>query len=347
VARQLTRSVEAYQHYLRARYHYERRHRGLLKDAVACFEAAIRADPDFAAAYAGLAEACAIVFHYGFAPPEAIAPKARAAVERALALDDSLAESHLAMGFFKLFVDFDLDGLERSFTRALVLNPTLAHAHAYHALALTLTDRLAEARHEMSVALALDPLSPLVGYTVGIASYFSRDFVETLQQADRVLALEPDYTPALWLRGVALSGLGQFDEALPWTGRAVELSGRQIYFLGIHAVALERAGRVREARVVLDELRALGPRGGIEEWGCVLLHSVLGEVDEALDRLDRLTSHGQPGTPLMLMRIEADPLRTEPRFIHLVRRWLGDSPVVATLTRSPVAPFEVRASPGR
>jgi serine/threonine protein kinase/tetratricopeptide (TPR) repeat protein len=331
VARQLTRSVEAYQHYLRGRYHYERRHGGTLKDTIACFDAAIRADPNFAAAHAGLAEAYALVFHYGFEPAAVVVPKARAAVERAFALDDSLAESHLAIGIFKLFVDFDFDGLEQSFVRAEALNPTLALVHAYHAMALSLTGRSADVRHEMSVALALEPLSPVVSYGLGVASYVARNCLEAVQHADRILALEPDHTLALWLRGLALSALGQSDEAIADTGRAVALSGRHMYFLAIHGIALGRAGRTQEVRAVLDELRTLGPSGGAEEWGFVHLHAVLGEEDEALDALDRLVSAGYPGTPLMLARPELDQLRAHPRFIRLVKQWLGDSPVVATL----------------
>ena len=333
VARQLTRSVEAYQHYLQGRYHYERRHRGTLAEAVACFEAAIRVDPGFAAAHAGLSDAYSMLIYYGFAPPSILAPKARDEVEHALALDDSLAEAHHAMGVFKLFVEFDFDGLERSFTRAMELNPALAVVRAYYALALAITPRASDLRRVVARALELDPVSPLVGFLVGVAFYVARDYQDALRQTERVLALEPDHVMALWVRGVSLLQLKRYEEALASTGRAVELANRHAYFLAIHAIALARAGRLDDARAILDELRDRATRAYVDAMTFVVLPAALGEMDEALAQLEYVIASGYPGTPLTLARPELDSIRADPRFARLVAGWLGDSPVAATLTR--------------
>ncbi len=333
VARQLTSSVEAYEHYLQGRYHYERRHRGSLAEAIACFEAAIRADPAFAAAYAGLSDAYSMVIYYGYAPPNDIAPKARDMVERAMALDDSLAEAHHAMGVYKLFVEFDFDGLERSFTRAIELNPTLAVGHAYHALALTLTRRASDRRRATARALELDPISPLVGFLVAVTHYIASEYTEAVRHADRVLALDPDHVMALWARGVALARLGRFDEALASTGRAVELTGGHSYFLILHGLASALAGRIDAARAILGELRDLAIRTYVSPLNFVSLPAALGETNEALTAVEQAVASGFPGTPINLIRPELDPIRGHPRFARAVRSWLGDSPVAAQLIR--------------
>ena len=190
-------NVEAYESYLQGRYHWGRWRTEGAERALQFFEQAIDKDPNYAAAYAGMADTYAWMGFFGTLPPNQVMPKARAAAEKALALDDSLAEAHNSLGYVKALYDFDWPGAEREFKRALQLNPSLPEAHfGYGIVYLSPLGRGPEALREMQLARDLDPLSPLINTYLATAYFFNNQKEEGLAFDRKALDLDPNFVEA-------------------------------------------------------------------------------------------------------------------------------------------------------
>jgi len=190
-------NVEAYELYLQGRYHWSRWRTEGAQRAVQFFEQATERDPKYAAAYAGIADSYAWLGFFGAMPPNEAMPKARAAAQKALALDDSLAEAHISLGYVKALYDFDWPSAEREFKRGIQLNAGLSDAHfGYGIVYLSAQGRPEEALREMQLARELDPLSPIIHTYLGVAYAVNNRSAEAMAEDRKALELDPNFVEA-------------------------------------------------------------------------------------------------------------------------------------------------------
>ncbi len=317
-----TRDVDAYTLYLKGRYHWNRRTNDSMRTAVGLFEQALAHDPDFAPAHAGLADCYTLlgwVAFGGLAPHEAF-PKARAAARRALALDPTLAEAHNSLGWTQLVYDWDWEGAERSFTKALDINPRYATAHAWYAMHLCWTGRMEQGIEHAVRAQELEPLSLIIHTLAGWVYYFAKRYDESIAQCRKTLELDPGYIRAHLGLGWAHQQQGKLDLAKSEFARGVELSGHSPRYVAALGALNAIEGDREAALSAIAELDDMSKRMYISPADRSVVFAALGDADETMANLER--AHDERSGALVYMRLDPDfaPVQSDPRFTDLVRR---------------------------
>jgi len=312
-------SLEAYQLYLKGRYHYARRYKGGLEQAVDCFTRAVLLDPDFAPALAGLADGLSLHGFYGISPARVVLPKARQAAERAVALDDSLAEAHSALGMVHGWLDWNWDVVEREFTRALALDPNAPLTHGYYGIMLAVMGRTEEAAAEAEQATALDPLSALAFFLAAAIYYLLRQCGRSIENGQNALALDPGCLSAIFILSLALSEAGRHDEAIEAAERGVRMSGRVPFFVSVLGRTLAGAGRKDDARQALGELLERSPRECVSPSWLAMIYAGLGEVAEGIAVLERGVPDWGGAYVIPLATLAHSAFRSHPRFGEILR----------------------------
>ena len=307
-----TENPEAYASYLRGRAAWAGRNPGGARTALQHFQQAAALDPGFAQAHAGIAMAYYQLAEVGPAlSPEEAYPKVSDAATRALSLDDSLPEAHLAASLVKVY-ERDLHGVERERRRAVELDPHSSLAREQYGMFLSLLGRFPEALEHVRQAQSLDPLSPRATWAVATVLRYARRYDEAIAEARRALELDPNYGPAYHTLGLCYEAKGNLDEAIASFGRAGQSAGN----LG-HAYAV--AGRTKEARALLADLEnGYTQRGGA--GGIAQIYVGLGDLERALEWLDRGTERMAATIPTWKVAEIWDPLRSDPRFPQLLRK---------------------------
>jgi len=282
-----TASLDAYHLYLKGRFFWAQRGVGL-KKALEAFSQALALDPNYALAYAGLADACTLLAQYGLAPPATILPKARSAVARALELAPDLAEAHCAAGILRLVFDWDWKGASTSLRRAIELNPRYPPAHHWLATYLTFVEgRGDEGIEQARRSAELDPLAPLPSAQLGLVLVGAGRYEEALAPLQRAAELGPTlFLPFNYL-GVLHHHLGRTDEAINALEHAVSISGRHQWPLAALGVVCSACGRTGDVEAIRDELSARARREYVMSSMLALLSGALGRVDEAFSLLER------------------------------------------------------------
>jgi len=286
------------------------------------FQGALTRDPRYALAYTGVADVYGQLGMYDALGPEESFGRAAEAARQALAIDPGLAEGHMSLGWAKTYYEWDWAGAEAAYRRAVALKPSSVHALNWFGCHLTTVGRLEEARELLDRARQLDPLSPVIGYTQGIVTYFSRDYDQAIRQFREVLEVHPDFVRAhMWL-GQALSFAGQPDESIRQTHRAWELGGERdvasLEFLGlVHALA----GQKPEGEAILQRLQQLAHERYVSPYLVARIHLALGREGEAftwMERAFRVRDHWLPAA--MIIEPGLDELRGVGRLAELTRR---------------------------
>ncbi|HET9951583.1 MAG TPA: protein kinase [Candidatus Eisenbacteria bacterium] len=311
---------EAYEEYLRGRFHWNRRTEEDVRKAIACFGRAIALDPEHAAAYAGLADAYVTLSAYNYVPPDEAIPRARKASARALELDDSNAQAHFSMGGIRFEADWDWEGALESYERGIALDPNLADGHHWKGDVLSALRRPDEAIEEARLAQRLDPLNLIVMSGLGLQYFYARRYPEAIAQQKKTLELDPRFTPALRSLGGAYEENGMLEEAIETFQRANGLAGEDLSAKALLAHAYAVAGRTADARALLEELRAAGRTRYVSRYALAAVHTGLGETGEALDLLEQAFTLRDRGMTWLAVSPRLDPLRSEPRFKELLRR---------------------------
>jgi TolB-like protein/Flp pilus assembly protein TadD len=320
-----TESTEAYHAYLKGRYFWNKRNVEGFKKAVAQFETAIEVDPTYALAFAGLSDTYVLLASWGEQTPREALPRARAAAERALEIDEELCEGHASLGNV-LYGMWDLSGAEAALKRAIELNPNYATAHNRYAQVLVSFRRFDEAIAEMERAQQLDPLSAMVNTAVGSPYFYARQYDRAVEQYRKVLELDPDFVPALFSLASALSQKGFFDEAIETARKAVEITKHHPLLVAHLANMYAAAGRRAEAHKELEELLSEG-RSTLP-YALSLVYIRLGECDRALELLEEAFESRNTHLHDLNIDPEFEPLRCDQRFISLVRRVGLEPPTV-------------------
>jgi TolB-like protein/predicted Zn-dependent protease len=318
-----TENPAAHELYLKGRYFWNRRNTASLRKAGDYFQQAIDLDPNYALAYAGLADVHSILPIYAGTAPKDDVPRALAAARKAVELDSNLAEAHTSLGNALLF-DAQLKRGEQEFRRALELNPNYATAHQWLAECLQGQGRFPESLAENERANELDPLSFIINisYASSLSGVGRND--DAIKQAHKALDLDPDSVPGHEVLGQTYEEEGRLDEAIAEYHKANELTATPANFAML-AHAYAKTGRVAETRKILDKLTAISTQRYVGAYPLAIVHLALGDKDEALRLLEQsfverdVLLQGLFGSIKIDKRL--DPLRPDPRFQKLVERF--------------------------
>jgi TolB-like protein/Tfp pilus assembly protein PilF len=312
------RPQSAYLAYLKGRSHLSARTEAPLREAVTRFEQAVAAEPTFAEAYAGLADAHTLTGIFGFATRRDAWPKAKAAATEALRLDDRLAEAHTSLAFGLELWEHRWTEAEASFKRAIALNPSYALAHHWYALLLDSMLRPVEALREIEAAAALEPFSAPISTDVGMILAHQQRYDSAIEQLTRTLAAHPTYADAHKELGWAYGLSGRLDAALASMQRARELGSNDADVLGAIGCIYARARRRPEAIAIMRELEARdATRFGAGTYYPAAILLELGEKEKALDVMLKALPDGDVN---ILVGRTWDTVRGDPRYKELLRR---------------------------
>jgi tetratricopeptide (TPR) repeat protein len=254
--RRHSENVQAFELYLKGRHLWHQRTPQSLRAATASFEEALRLDPDYALALAGLADSYSILGPYGYERPADARLKALPAAKRALGLDPLLAESHCAMAICSLWLGDDWPDAEHHFRRAIEIEPNLVTAQAYLSFHLSLCRRPDEARVQGDRATEVDSLAPFAHAACAAGFQITEHYEEALRFAARALELHPEFALALWVTVLSQCRLGRFERAIETAEWLVSLSNRAPIFVGLLGHTYGAANRRTEALACTEELQA-------------------------------------------------------------------------------------------
>jgi TolB-like protein/Flp pilus assembly protein TadD len=313
---------EAYEEYLRGRHHVARRTPEDALKARECFERAIAIDPDYAAAWAGLAMAYSMlsVSLYNMLPPQEGYPKLLEASRKAIALDPGNAEGHTLLGEALFTYERDMEGAERELRRGIELDPRYPAGRQFYGFMLLALGRLDEGIAEMRAGRDADPVSLVSNANVGWACYLARRYDEAIEWCRNTLAMEPNFLRAHWIRGLALEASGRLPEAIMDLEKARALSKDGPLYIASLGHACGLAGNEEQARKYLKDLQEMTNTRFVEASALAMIHIGLGEKDRAFELLLKAEEQREN----VLMEISTgpryDPLRPDPRFAELLHR---------------------------
>lgn len=312
-------TYEAYDLYLKGQYFWNKRTIDGFHRAIDYFQQAINKDPNYARAYAGLADSYALIGGYSLAPQTEFIAKARAAALRAVEIDDSLAEAHTALALIIQNYDWDWQTADKEFRRAIELNPNYATAHHWYAEHLAWLGRFDEALRESERASQLDPLSLIIAVDNGAILYYSRQYDRAIEQFRAVRELDPNF-PRTGIIRQAYSQKGMFAEVSAELEKARKTYGDTPAICSELACVYGRTGQQAQARHELAKLEQWNRRQPLDPVAFFTAYVGMGNKDQAFAWLEKAyTQHSNAMTTLKVDPLY-DPLRDDPRFQNLLRR---------------------------
>jgi serine/threonine protein kinase len=321
LVKRYTENLDAYNIYLKGRFELYKMTREGLDASKKLFEEAIRLDPNYALAFDGLAYSWYQQGFLGFVAPKEAMPKAKAAVRRAIELDESVAEAHATLGVILALYDWDWTGAERELIRSIELNgasPVCRDLYAFYFLRPV--GRIEEAIVETQQALSLDPLSILFRVHLAFLFYLQNKYEHSIAQFRKVLEMSPQhYLAHAWMGNVhALAGT--FDEALACYARAREADANSKFIDSLEAMTLAMAGRRPGAIVMLDTIMRRAANDYISPVSIAYIFTALGDKDQAFENLDQAIQDRDSS----LLGLKSNPifesLRTDERYHAILRK---------------------------
>ena len=320
LAKNYTANTEAYQLYLKGRYHLLKLTPPEIQTGISYFQQAIEIDPSYALAYVGLADGYRTFGLVGEMPSSEFFPKAKAAAQKAIEIDDTLAEAHAELGFIIFWYDWDWNAAENQFKRALELNPNNADTHLFYAHLLSNTGRHAEGLAEVKRARELDPLDLRIN---GLEAQFlvhAGKPDEALAILQNTLAQNPNNWFAHMFASSAYIEKGMFGEAVAEARKARELNSANSQPIAQLGYALAKSGKQAEARGLLEELLKRSTERYVSRGNIALIYNGLGERDKTFAWLERGYEQRDPKMVFLKVEPKWNNLRADPRFQDLLRR---------------------------
>jgi DNA-binding winged helix-turn-helix (wHTH) protein/Tfp pilus assembly protein PilF len=318
LTKRYTENVKAYQLYLRGRCLLDKRVELEMNKSISYFNQAIELDPEYALAYSGLAHANFLLGVYRSCPPKDAFPKAQAAAERALEIDDQLVEARACLAYMKACYDWNWLEAEKDFRLALELNPNYATGHIWYSDYLSAVGRFDEALAEVDLALELDSLSLINNLNLALHLYFGRQYDRAIEQLQRTLELDPYYALARWSLGRTYTQQARYQEAIDEFRKAVHLSGRSPLTLAALAHVYALSGQSDKATKLLHELENRSTDRYVSPYDIATIHAGLGAEDLAFEWLDR--AYEERSGRLFFLKVDPywDGLRKDVRFTKLL-----------------------------
>jgi serine/threonine-protein kinase len=314
-----TDNTEAYQLFMRGRFHVFKLTPPEIQQGIANFQQAIDLDPGYALAYAGLADAYrSLAVGSELAPVESLA-RSKAAANRAVELDDELAEGHAGLGMTLFWGDWDWAGAERQYKRALELNPNDVNAHLFYAHLLSNTGRHAEALEQVKIARELDPLFPFAGALEGQFLLHAGKIDESLDRLRKTFELAPNFwMPHLFAANTYINK-GMFSEAIAEARTATALPGSSTYAIALESYALAKSDQKEEANKLLDRMLEISKTRFMPPTHIATAYNGLGDTQKALDWLEKGYAERDPKMAFLKVDQKWNNLRSEPRFAALMK----------------------------
>ena len=325
LTKRYTEDAEAYRLYLKGRYHWNKRNPEGLQKAVDYFQQALNRDPVYPLAYAGLADTYAYLSFFHVVPPRQAMPKAKAAAVKALEIDDHLAEAHVSLGYVSFTYDGDWSAAGKYFEQALALNPIYSGAHTFYAFYLSSLGRSEEALAVAKRALDLDPASPAVSHSLAVQLYLARRFDQAIEQAHNTLEMDANFAISYQLLGEVHVSKGLYREGLLALEKFSALSRTSAISLALVGYSHARLGERSAALRIIEELTSASKHSFIPAFLYALVYAGLEDKDQAFGWLEK--AYEERFNRLAYLKQDAlwDPLRSDPRFIDMLRR-LGIPP---------------------
>jgi tetratricopeptide (TPR) repeat protein len=311
--------LDAYGYYLIGRHHWERRGETDLRRSIEMYERALSLDPNFALAFAGLADTYTVMATNKVAPALEMAAKARDAAHKAIALDSHIAEPHAALGTILPCFDWDWESAEKEFRRALELNPGYATGRQWYGLHLLTRGRFHDAERQLRLARDLNPLAWMIAVNVGDVLYYSGQYDRAVAEYRKVIETDGGYLVPDLMTAAALFRLGRFNEVIPHADIFLSKNPWHPYAAGYKILALRKTGDIRQYEL----LRAGFEQARTEKYYApdlrAWIYAMFGENEQALAELQKAyEAHEAPST-----KIKIDPafdaLRSDPRFQALLK----------------------------
>jgi serine/threonine protein kinase/Tfp pilus assembly protein PilF len=319
-----TENTDAYQLYLKGRHYWHQRSPSTLRLAMQCFEQAIKLDPEYALAYAGLADCYGIPRVYGWISAEEGRPKAHAAMTKAMTLAPSAWEANFSRAIYWFYFERSWRESELYFKKAIEINPRSSLAQVYYGVFLAVDGRAEEADPHTTLACQLDPLSPIIHALAATTLFVAARFDASERAARQALELQPDHLIGLWFLGLALCSLERYEEAVGALERTVTLSRAPI-FVGLLGLGYARAGRYDDAKHLLHELEDRGSRREyIPAIAPLSIHTGLGDIPGIRQAL---AAAAFESTPPLTLRGSSGPFleafRSDPEINRLLSELYG------------------------
>jgi DNA-binding winged helix-turn-helix (wHTH) protein/TolB-like protein/Tfp pilus assembly protein PilF len=314
-----TENAAAYQEYLLGRFFWNKRSADDLNRAVEHFNRAVEIDANFAQAYAGLAETYAIYPFYAVTEDKEALPKARVAALRALEIDGELSEAYTALAYVQSQYDFDWQGAEKSYLRAIDLNPNQPTARQWYGEFLAFQNRAGESLAQMQKAVEIDPTSLSANTAPALTYNASGQFETTLEVTDKVLQMDANFLIAQHYKARALFFLGRRDEAFELFRKIVAASNGSLYFKADLGCLYGIAGNKPEARKILNELDETALTKPVSPYYFAIVHIGLGEKEKAFEYLRKAVAEHDNNIIVLKVGKNFDSVRDDPQFIEILR----------------------------
>lgn len=320
-----TENSDAYQLYLKGRYFWNKRTIEALNKGIGYFSEAVQKDPSYALAYVGLADSYSLLSDYDGLPPKEAYPQAKKAAEKALALDDQLAEAHAALGLIKTSYDWDWPGAEREYRRAIELNPNYETAHQWYAEYLSGMGRHQEAITEIRRAKQINPVSLIINAVEVSVLYIAREYDQAISQGQKALEMDPHFAEVYGYLRRCYDQKGMYKEAIAARQMRRKLAG----FDAEETATLREAAAAASSRVYwqkrLEQELEESKRELSTAFDMAEIYAQLDEKDQAFASLER--AYEERSVMMMYLKVlpNLDPLRTDPRYADLLQR-VGHTP---------------------
>jgi TolB-like protein/Tfp pilus assembly protein PilF len=337
IATRPTENAAAHQLYLQGTYFSNKRTGADLQTATEYFQAAIRKDPKYAAAYAGLADAFTLLSLWGGDPADTM-PQAKAAARKAIELDETLPEAHNSLGLVLALHDFDFAQSQKEFERAIELNPNYATAHhQFGNVNLSMIGEFDRAIAEGNRAVELDPLSLIINTDLGQDFMLARRYDEAIEHLRKTLAMDPRFYYARWTLGECLQMKGQLTEAMSEYQKAAEITDDPVV-MALLAQGYAKMGQRDKALDLLGQLEQLAKHRHVGPFTFALVQLALDETEKTIDDLERAYRERDPNIVGIKVEPLLDPLRGHPRFERLLAKVVGNAE-----NKSPTQPIESKS----
>jgi TolB-like protein/Flp pilus assembly protein TadD/tRNA A-37 threonylcarbamoyl transferase component Bud32 len=314
-----TDNSEAFEQYLRGRYHWNSYTEAGFAKALECYKRAIEVDPHYALAYTGIADYYNWLGVFGIKPFPECSAAAKQAASKAVELDSTSAEAYTALGFAIVCHDLDWAVAEAQHRRALEVNPNYATAHHWYGFHLLMEGRFDEALEQMLQARRLDPLSPSIMQALGWCYYQMRRFTESLATYRSMLETVPEFSYGLVTYAWTLRHTGHVDEAVVNAEKALQFSSGGQMFVAALGGAYAAAGRRKDAYATLKRLEEMSAHSYVSPYHLALIHLHLGNRQEAIEQLQKAAAINDAWLVWLGVEPQLDPLRGEPEFEQLLR----------------------------
>ncbi|MCC6329465.1 MAG: hypothetical protein IT174_13195 [Acidobacteria bacterium] len=321
ITKKYTNNNEAYQLYMRGRYSFAKRTKDEMLSSIDYFSQAVKLDPGFALAYARISEVYGSMPAYPYLSPKEAFPQAKAAAEKALELDPTLSEAYTFLAYAQIIYDWDWAGGERSFKRAVELDPNSFSAHfRYGQIYLIPVGRIEEGINEMNQGLNAESLDVNMGVSVAWGYLVNGQNDKALEQARKTFDLEPNHPLSRWMLCQALTMVERYDEAVSISEKWLRDEPNNQFAIRDAGFAYAKAGRRDKAEQMIDRFRELAKSQYVPSYRIAAIYAALDEKDKAFAELEKAFEAKDWELYRLKIEIYMRPLRDDPRFAAMVKR---------------------------